>query len=158
MKIWAGVIIGVVILLGIILSPIWIPILAIVYISNKIEAVRFRKYLSTGEGAKYFCYTDKYSSKAFVENNIVPFLPPDVEVLHVSSKRLVNLGKHGAFSHRIAIEMKAMKKGFPCVAKISGGRLIAESINQQLYNAIYRKKDARQIVETINRFFGRDDS
>ncbi len=153
MKMWEGIIVLGVILLMIILSPIWIPFLAYVYITEKIDEYRFTKYLATAEGAKYFCYTNKQNSQKYVENNILPFLPGSIEVVHVSSKRLINLGKNHKFPDRIVGKMKAMKKGFPCIAKISGGKLITESINHELHRAIVRKKDADDIVERINRFF-----
>ena len=153
MKIREGLIIFGLVLLWIVLSPIWIPFFAFVYIDQKIDDYRFRKYLAATGDKNFFCYTNKQSSQQFVENNVIPFLPADVEVLFVSSKRLIDLRKKNGFPDRIIGKMRELKKGFPCVAKISGGRLITESVNHEIYEAIQRKKDPGPIVEKISRFF-----
>jgi hypothetical protein len=146
------------ILLVIILSPILLPLFAYQFVKERIYNYRFQKYIRINEGAKYFCYTSNKSSVEFVRANILPSLREDVNVLYFQPGLRTNLGDDEGFPYEIARKMKALGSGFPCVAKITDGEIIAESLNRELYNAIRRKADAKNALNKINRFLAHSET
>jgi hypothetical protein len=141
----------------VLLSPIILLLVAYAYVQEKVNNRKFEAYLTKIEGARYFCYTNRQTSQAYVETNILPYLPPDTEIIYLGdSKRIIILGNETTFAFHIVARMKMAKGGFPYIAKVSQGRLISKSINKELYKAIIRNKDADSINHRIHRFLDRD--
>ena len=141
------------VLVVILLSPILISVNAFLYIKNGLSRRRYRKYLKHNEGAKFFCYTSRKTSENYVEENILPFIPADVLVLHLQDKTWFDLGDPDGIPVQVVGQMKNVRGGFPYVSKVVGGELVTESINNRLYSAITRKASAENIVQRINRFY-----
>jgi len=139
----------------VILSPILVPIYIYDHFNRKLKEGRFRKYLASNVGAKYFCYTHRKNSQDYVKTHILPRLAEDVKVIYITDK-MFNLGNDIEFFDEIVWKMKSMKRGFPCLAKAANGELATESINSELYTAIANHKDDDKIIKKINRFYGRD--
>ena len=143
---------GLLILVAVIFSPLWLPVYLLYYVSQKIIDFRFSRYVKANNGAKYFCYTARRNSLDFVKQNIIPHLPHDTNIIYITEK-YQNLGSSSKFLGQIVLKMALMKKGFPCVAKFSDGQLIIESINHEVYQAILRDNDAKSILKKIHSFF-----
>ena len=141
-----------VILVAIVLSPIWIPFYVYVRVRKLIVEFRFSRFVRANDGAKYFCYTLRRNSEEFVRSNILPRLPAETNIIYITDNHQ-NLGDSLKFVEQVVRRMGAMKKGFPCVAKFSDGKLLTESINHEVYQAIVRKKDADKLVEKIEPFY-----
>lgn len=137
----------------ILLLPIILPYLLFLYIRQRIEDRGFRKYLRQHEGAKFFCCTSRRTSEKYVRENVLPFLPPDTQVIYLrDSKKPFNLGEDFPFLIRTVLEMKRTPGSYPYVAKIAKRKLVTISINQQLYRTINRKGDADAINGRIAKF------
>lgn len=150
---WDALLFGLIISVLIILSPIIILLVAYTYVQEKMNNKRFETYLTTIEGAKYFCYTNRQTSQKYVEANIVPYLPPNTEIIYLGdSKRTIVLGDDTKFLFHIVGKMRMTKGGYPYVGKVLNGQLVTMSVNDRLYNAIKRKKDADVINDRIRRF------
>jgi hypothetical protein len=140
-----------IILVVVLLSPIWIPVFGLVYVSDKVGAWRFRKFLRTHEGSQYFAYTNRQRSVEYVRTNILPFLPPNTEILYLTDK-FTNLGDETKYLGSIVGEMRKTEGGFPYVSKVVGGQLVTRSINNELYRSITRKVAADNIIKRIDKF------
>jgi len=142
-----------VVCLVIVFSPILIPLIAFGYLQDKVDQFRFKRYLKAHDGAKYFAYTSRQTSQKYVEHNILPELPKDIEIMYLGEKGRVNLGDDSKFHDRIVWAMKAVPGGFPYISKVANGNLVTESINNRLYSAITRGAASEQIVVRIKKFF-----
>jgi hypothetical protein len=141
-------------LLFILFSPIILLVAAYVYIKSLIGRLRFRRYLATNEGATFFAYTNKASSKAYVEQRILPFLSHDTKIFYLAGKKgRVNMGDDFGLLAYVVSVMRETPGGFPYVSKIENGELVTESINNRLYSAIRRGVEADQMNERIARFY-----
>ncbi len=147
------VLVGIILL---ILSPILLPLIIFSYFHERIDRLRFVGYLKANEGAKFFAYTNKQSSQEYVEKEILPFLPKDVQVLFLSAKGRINLGDEHKFTERIIWSLKTAKGGFPYVSKVANGELVTESANNRLYSAIRRGVGPEKILKKIEKFFSQD--
>lgn len=139
--------------LAIVLSPLLIPLLAFLYLKDKLGEFRFNRYSKANNGAKYFAYTNRQTSQKYVEQNILPELSKDIEIMYLGEKGRVNLGDDSKFHDRIVWAMKAVPGGFPYISKVANGNLVTESINNRLYSAITRGAESEQIVVRIKKFF-----
>lgn len=84
MRIGDILLIIVIVLIVIILLPIILPLAIFVYIKGKVDDIRFKRFLVVNEGTTYFAYTDKQTSRKYVEDEILPFLPKDTRVLQLA--------------------------------------------------------------------------
>ncbi|MEQ1762917.1 MAG: hypothetical protein ABL984_07225 [Pyrinomonadaceae bacterium] len=144
------ILIGLVLLL---LSPILIPYLLIVLAWEFIQRFRFRRYLRRSEGKMFFCYTARKSSVEFVKERILPRLLAEVTVIYITEQAQIMLGDEVPFHVRIIEEMKAAGGGYPYVAKVVGGVLVAESVNEMLYRSVKRGVEPESTINQIEKFF-----
>lgn len=154
--------IGLVLLIGgviaLVLSPLWVHVLAVHWIAEKFAQRRFRHYFRANEEAKFFRYTNRRTSQKYVEIKIVPFLADDIQVFKVTDKGWLNLTDDEGFQVRVVWEMKAVKGGFPYVARVVNGEVVSESVNRRLYSAITRRAEPDAVLRQIEKFFTREFS
>lgn len=147
----------VIILLGllfVLFAPIILLYLIYAYIRSLIDEWRFKRYLRANEGATFFAYTNKASSKRYVEENILPHLPIDTKVIHLAGKKgRVHMGGDLGLLAYVVSSMRETDGGFPYASKIVNGVLVTQSMNDRLYSAIRRGLDAEQINYRILRFY-----
>jgi hypothetical protein len=146
------IIIGVGILLAVVLSPIWVPIVTYVYLKEKITAWRFGRYVRNNDGKNFFCFTHRRTSVPFVRENIIPILPPDAEVIYITDK-FDKLDANSNFAGEIIHKMAEKKQGFPCLAKFENGEFLIESINHDLYQTIVRRRDPEKLLQRVVTFY-----
>ncbi len=138
----------------ILLSPILLPLAAYGFIKNKIEEAKYRRYLATHERSMFFAYTDKASSKNFVEEEILPQLPSQTQVFHLAGKKgRYNMGEDFGLLAYVVGNMRETQGGFPYIAKVVRGELVTESINNKVYSAIRRGIGPEAIVERVLKFY-----
>jgi len=149
---------AVLIVLMILLSPILVPILIYLYVRDRINEHRLKSFLRANEGAKYFCYTARKTSKEYVTENVLPCLPPDTRVIYLGDykNQVFSLGDDFPLLEQLVWRMKRTGGGYPYAAKISNGELVTISINNRIYSAIRRNADAHTINRRIRRFLEGD--
>lgn len=141
-------------LLMILLLPVILPLAVYSFIKNKIDKRRFESYLLKNDGATFFAYTDKTSSRKYVEDNLLPHLPDSARVFHLGGKKgRYNMGEDFGLLAHVVGTMRETKGGFPYISKIVAGELLTESINNQLYSAIRRGVDADAIIKRVIKFY-----
>jgi hypothetical protein len=102
----------------------------------------------------FFAYTDKPSSQDFIETEVLPYLPDSTRVFHLAGKKgRYNMGDDFGLLGHVVGTMRETKGGFPHISKIVAGRLLTESINNQLYIAIRRGINAEAITKRIIKFY-----
>ena len=78
-------------IVGLFVSLLSILLFPLFYLLNT-KSRRWKKeydeYLKTIEGAKFFCYTNKRATKAFVENEILPQLDNTIHVIFLEAHKL----------------------------------------------------------------------
>jgi hypothetical protein len=145
------------IVLLILLSPIIVPYFLYLYIRSKFDDRACGRYIRANEGARFFIYTSRKTSERYVRENILPFLPPDTRVVYLlDSRKPFSLGEELPYLEHFIYRVRRTPGGYPYVAKISKGKLLAISINRQLYSAITRKADADAVNKAISKFLESD--
>ena len=95
---------------------------------------KYKKYLQSIEGTIFLCYNNKTKSKDFIEKNILPTLNPDIKVIFLDGKTPKS-DYDQSFISKALYSIKD-RKGFPYLLKISNGKLMDKSINNDFYNTI----------------------
>lgn len=115
---------------------------------NKSEA-DFSYYLKSINGAKFFCYSNKKSTVEFVEQQIVPFLSSDIEIVFLKGKtpKMDNENIH------ISQILYRVKGKPPWLIKIENGHVRYESINNELHNTIAQSKSPKLLLKKMNNYF-----
>jgi len=135
-------------LLSVLLSPLF-------YILN-IKSRRWKKgyheYLKTVEGTKFFCYTNKRTTKAFVENEILPRLDNNIHVIFLESHKLHT--EYNADFMKYAIWGKQL----PCLMKIENGNMIYNSIHKKLNDAIRDNNKFSDLLLSLQQIMERLDA
>jgi hypothetical protein len=133
------IIIAVLLLIGLILSPVLIPLA----IYDKIRTRRLQEhnrqllneYIQQNEGKRFFFYTRRKKLEDALDNIIIPNLPADVQPVDIADKSgiLFWLARTGP------------KTPVPFILTITNGQVHKRSINSQLYHAIKHGKDVREV-------------
>jgi hypothetical protein len=143
------------IIVGIALSILFLPIILVYLIFEFFQKKRFKKrysdYLVSIEGKKFFCYNNRKNNHHYIEKNIIPNLRNDIEPLFLEGKRIRNEDNREYISHMLRNVSK--RKGFPYLIKISNGKAVDESINNEFYNFKSQNKNPEDLIVLINTSF-----
>ncbi len=127
--------------------PIFILALPFLRSKDKENELEYQDFLRTQNEGKFLVYTNKTKSKAFVENEILPNLDKEIQVIYIEGKAV-----HTEVNYRIVNRLLYDQKvvgGFPWVIKIASGKPYYTSINNQLSNAI-KENNPCKILAIIN--------
>jgi len=142
-----------IVLLGLL---ILLPFLPFIYYRDKKSNAAFQKdyklYLDGIEGHRMFCYNSRANSKEFVEANILLMLPPEVNVIFLNGKTPEST--YDAKYISAMLHTLKSKGGFPYLMKVSNGKLEHMSVNAQVYQMAYYKRDSPELLSMINGFYG----
>ncbi len=137
--------------LVIVCSPILLPFVVYGYIKSMLFKIKYREYLKSIDGTKFFCYTNRTNSQEFIESQIIPTLAPDVKVIFLESTAPKSEYERKFISK--ALHIIKDRKGFPYLLKVSNGQLMDKSINQDFYTTMTQNKGHMELKENINSFF-----
>ena len=135
---------------------LFLPIFIWSYFDNISFNRKYRDYLQTINGTNFFCYNNRTNSKDFIEKNILPTLTPDIKVIYLDGKTPKSDYNQGFISK--ALYSIQDRNGFPYLLKISEGKLIDKSINNDFYNTMNQNKDIGQLRKKIVSFYQRLDN
>ncbi|MFD2326293.1 hypothetical protein [Mucilaginibacter galii] len=99
----------------------------------------------------FFCYNNKLSLKKYVEENIVPYLPEQVEIIYLNGKTPESDYPEVVIS-KMLYGLK-LYDGYPHLIKIRSGVTTEISINNDVFNCINQHKDINPILFKIYTFF-----
>ncbi len=135
----------------ILLSPLFIPLMIYGVIQNYFFRKKYKAYLQSIEGKKFFVYNSRTNSYSYIKNNLLPQLPKDVEIIYLNGKvPITNLNKK-YISH--ALYSIKNRKGFPYLLRVENGEMIDTSINNAFYNTKNQNKDIQLLLNQIDQFF-----
>lgn len=135
----------------ILLSPLFILFFIKIHFEERAFNKKYVIFLQNIEGTRFFCYNNKTNSYSYINRNILPILSTDIKVIFLDGKVPKSDYETKFISHML-YQIKD-RKGFPYLLKVSQGRLIDKSINNDFYNTKNQDKDIHLLSEKINQFF-----
>src|SRR4051812_37923817 len=89
-KIGNGILVGLVILLIIgfiiLFSPLIILLLIWFGIKGNLFGKEYSEYLTKINGTKFFCYNNRTNSQLYIEEQIIPLLPEEINIIFLDGK------------------------------------------------------------------------
>lgn len=112
----------------------------------------YRSYLNSITGTKFFCYNNRTNSQEFIERNILPNLPSDVQLIYLDGKTPLS----DYDDEYISMMLYRIKDrgGFPYLLKVVDGELMDCSVNNEFYNVLNQNKSFDKLFKQINSFYG----
>jgi hypothetical protein len=142
-------------IIGIPLFILFIPVILAFLIFDFFQKKRFKKryqnYLLSIEGKKFFCYNTRKNNHHYIEKNIILNLSDDIEYVFLEGKNLKSEYIKEYISHMLA--NVSDRKGFPFLIKISNGKAIDKSMNNEFYNFKKENKKPEDLIILINNTF-----
>ncbi|WP_316784451.1 hypothetical protein [Pedobacter frigiditerrae] len=142
----------------IIAIPLIILISPIIFISNinnhftnKARFKAYQEYLLMINGCNFFCYNNKQSVQNLIEQQVLPFLDTNINVIFLDGRIPVSDFNKSYIS--TALYGIKDKKGFPYLLKIRDGVVVDKSINAELHYAINHNETMKSLVDKIDLFF-----
>lgn len=116
----------------------------------------YTKYLHSIEGACFFCYNNRETSKAFIETEIIPNLSDNVEIVYVE-------GKSPRSDYTTEYIAKALfniknRSGYPYLLYVSEGKVVDLSINKEVYQTLDHASEPTLLNTQIASFFSTAES
>lgn len=143
------------IIVGIPLSILFFPIILVYLLFEFFQKKRFKKrysnYLSSIEGTKFFCYTNRKNNHHYIKKNIIPNLTNDIKPVFLEGKRIKNEDNREYISNMLL--NVSDRKGFPYLIKISDGKAIDRSMNLEFHNFKSQNKNPEDLLILINSSF-----
>jgi hypothetical protein len=141
--------------IGLILLLIVSPLIIFSKFSDHIEDKKNQKlyldYLLEIDGHKLFCYNNRKDCLEFIEKQIIPSLPKDVNLIFLDG-RYPKSGYSQEFASRLLYGI-GDQVGFPYLLKVQGGIVLEKSINNELYNNLNQGHDINVLYSAINKFY-----
>ena len=118
---------------------------------NKKEYRKFAEITEDMEGLNIFCYTNRKTSKTFIEESVLPKLAADIKIVQLHDKKVVADFEPELMSSFL-YSVKD-NKGFPYLLKIRDGQVMDQSVKKEVYQTIYQHKSINDLLATINKFY-----
>ncbi len=143
------------VIVGITMLILFLPVMIILYPKNYFEKKRVeQKYseeLSKMNGKNFFCYNNRKRSDKYIENEIIPHLADDIEIVYLNGRK-VESESNTEFVSSALFRLKNYSK-FPHLMKVRNGKLIDKSINNPFYNVMNLNQSKNKLLTDINQFF-----
>uniref|UniRef100_UPI000B34DE77 hypothetical protein n=1 Tax=Thaumasiovibrio occultus TaxID=1891184 RepID=UPI000B34DE77 len=104
---------------------------------NKAFFARYTAFLQAHEGVTFFCYTSRKKLSSFIEQHVLPTLPSDVQVIKLQGKRPQTALDIECISYAL---YQLKQRGFPNVMKVVDGKMVDQSLHNDIYNAINQNR------------------
>jgi len=140
--------------LSIALLPVIIILWPLVFYRDKTTTKKYKAYLKKVEGCNFFCYNNRQSSQSFIEKELLPKLPKDIDIVYLKGRK-----PQSKYDNRFISSMLYKFENYskyPHLMKVRNGEVIDHSINNELYNTFDQDKDVDLLIEQINNFFERE--
>ncbi|KXX66631.1 hypothetical protein [Flammeovirga sp. SJP92] len=152
MKLGESVLIIFAIVMGIILLPFTLVATPFLWLQNKTSKKDYEDYLKEIDGKNFFCYNNREKGKDFITNEVLPFLPDNIEILFLNGRKVESGVYNRLFISEAFYQFKNYNR-FPQLLKIRNGKAIDISLNHELFECINQKKDKQLIFNKIDIFF-----
>jgi len=143
------------IIIGIPLCILFFPVILAYLIFEFFQKKRFKKrysnYLLSIEGKKFFCYNNRKNNHHYIQKNIIPNLLNDIEPIFLEGKR-IRVEDNREYISYMLLNISE-RKGFPYIIKISNGKALDRSMNNEFYNFKSQNKNPEDLLILINKNF-----
>jgi len=143
------------IIIGIPLCILFFPVILVYLIFEFFQKKRFKKrysnYLLSIEGKKFFCYNNRKNNHHYIQKNIIPNLLNDIEPIFLEGKR-IRVEDNREYISYMLLNISE-RKGFPYIIKISNGKALDRSMNNEFYNFKSQNKNPEDLLILINKNF-----
>ncbi len=131
--------------------PLMIVFIPIGHFNRKKFEKKYSKFLTENHGKNFFCYNNRKNSRKYIEDNIIPNLTDEIEIVYLNGKK-VESDYNAEFMSEALNKLKNYSR-FPHLMKIRNGKLIDKSINNPFYNILNLNKPRNEFLKQINLFF-----
>lgn len=132
--------------------PLFIIISPFLWIKEKKFNQEYLEYLKTIEGTNFFCYNNRKKGREYIEKQIIPNLPEEVEVIFLNGRKIESDPYEQKYLSRAFSGFKNYTR-FPQLLKIRNGEAIDCSLNSELFNCINQGADENRIYTKMIDFF-----
>ena len=145
--------IGILVLCLIVIAlPFFIIASPFLWIREKKFKKEYLEYLETIDGCNFFCYNNRKKGRQYIEEEVIPNLPDEVEVLFLNGRKIESDKYETKFLSRAFYGFKNHTR-FPQLLKIRNGETIDSSINAELFHCINQDGDEKELYSKIADFF-----
>lgn len=145
---WVSVAIGVVGVL--VVLPFVLPLILLLMGVSRIRArqseQRYAAFLAQHEGAEFFCYTNRMTSRAFVEEHILSALDPHIHIIQLAGRKPISTFDETYISHMLH---NIEQIGFPNVLKIVNGHVVDTSLHDEWYAILNQKRNPDVFLQAL---------
>lgn len=135
------------------LIVVWPSLHVVQYFLNKSHKEflgKFEEFLTTLEGKTFFCYTSRASSSCFIQNNVIPHLSEEIEIIFVEGRQY-HTAMEQSFVYRM-LEVLSKSK-YPKALKICKGKVVERSFHKEFYQEGVFRNNSDKFCEAIVDFF-----
>ncbi len=144
-----------IVLLTLMISIIVLPFALILAVPGWLENRRFdreyRQYLRTIDGKNFFCYNNRKKGFDYIQTQILPGLPREVEPLFLNGKSIES-NYESRFMSKAFYSFQHYSR-FPQLLKIRSGKAVDCSLNTELFSCLNHGKDKELIFHKMEDFF-----
>ncbi|MCF1191995.1 hypothetical protein LRR18_10405 [Mangrovimonas sp. AS39] len=132
--------------------PFFIIASPFLWIREKKFKKEYLEYLQAIDGSNFFCYNNRKKGRQYIEDEVIPNLPEEVEVLFLNGRKIESDKYDTKFLSRAFYGFKNYTR-FPQLLKIRNGETIDSSINAELFHCINQDGDKNELYSKIDAFF-----
>ncbi|MDN5217337.1 hypothetical protein QQ020_35010 [Fulvivirgaceae bacterium BMA12] len=141
--------------IGIIVLPFAIILAPFGWLQDRQFNREYQQYLKTIEGKNFFCYNNRKKGFDYIQTQILPRLPKEVEPLFLNGKSIES-NYESRFISKAFYSFQHYSR-FPQLLKIRNGKAVDCSLNAELFNCLNHGKDQELIFNKIEVFFELDN-
>ena len=138
-----------------ILLPLIIPsILWLKHLSKKATQAflaEYQTFLNENEGQEFFCYTSRKNSKNWIEQELLPKLKDDIEIIFLDGRTPISKSPQKFISHSL---YRIESIGFPNVMKVVNGKMLDSSLHNELYQVINQRLSTSELIDKVHSQLG----
>ncbi len=144
------------ILIGSIVFFITLPFIILsspfTYYNRKKFEKQYSEFLVQNNDMNFFCYNNRKNSKEFIENEIIPNMKNNIEIVYLNGKKIETKNYPIDFISKALYNLKNYSK-FPHLMKIRDGKLVDKSINTLFYSIKNQNISKDKLLTEVNDFF-----
>ena len=137
-------------LLSILLIPIGILLLILLLpyflIRDWLQTGKVKQFLMQHNHTYFFIYSSGKKKAAYCEKQIIPTLPPGVEIVKYDGEKFDSFFTPETYFSLI----NPSEKGYPIIGKIEEGKIYTESLKDDFSHLVLREKEVKRFVEVLH--------
>ncbi|WP_299458326.1 hypothetical protein [uncultured Microscilla sp.] len=125
-------------------------------IRNQRASNAYQSYIKSLEGKDFFCYNNREKGRRYIEHEILPTLPPQVEVLYLQGRRIDSQQPYNGQHLLKTFHNFDHFTQFPHLLKIRNGQAISCSLFHELFECLDKEGNKDTMLDKIQHFFAQE--